>query len=68
MLLKNKILRFILVFIFLFETKSFATEKIIETNYFASLRSGETNIRSGPGQNYPIKFTFKIEILIVPAH
>ena len=40
-----------------------ATEKIIETNYFASLRSGETNIRSGPGQNYPIKFTFKIKAI-----
>ena len=63
MVLKNKILRFILVFIFLFETESFATEKIIETNYFASLRSGETNIRSGPGQNYPIKFTFKIKAI-----
>ena len=30
-----------------------------EKNYFASLRSAETNVRAGPGQHYPIKFTFK---------
>jgi len=30
-----------------------------EHNYFASLRSDEVNIRSGPGANYQIKFTYK---------
>lgn len=38
----------------------FAAKQIQEVNYFASLRSDETNVRSGPGQNYPIKFTFKL--------
>lgn len=42
-------------------TPSFAASKQIrEVDYFASLRASETNIRSGPGQNYPIKFTFKM--------
>lgn len=30
-----------------------------EKNYYAALRSAETNVRAGPGQQYPIKFTFK---------
>ncbi len=30
-------------------------------NYFASLRASETNVRSGPGRIYPIKFTYKIK-------
>lgn len=37
-----------------------ATIAIKETNYFSSLRSNETNVRSGPGHNYPVKFTFKL--------
>ena len=41
---------------------SFPQQKeILEVNYFASLRASETNIRSGPGQNYPIKYTFKLK-------
>ena len=43
---------------------SFASRTITEVNYFASLRN-ETNVRSGPGQNYPIKFTFKLRGLPV---
>lgn len=39
---------------------SFAAKQISEVNYFASLRAAETNIRSGPGQNYPIKFSFHL--------
>lgn len=50
---------FLLIF-FLFSTNSFAAKQIQEVNYFASLRSAETNVRAGPGQNYPIKFTFKL--------
>ncbi len=40
-----------------------AAKKIEEVNYFASLRAGETNVRSGPGQNYPIKFIFKLRAI-----
>ncbi len=40
--------------------QAFAAEKLVEEkNYFASLRGAETNVRAGPGQHYPIKFTFK---------
>ena len=45
---------------FLFQTAFAAPKQIQEVNYFASLRANETNVRSGPGQNYPIKFTFKM--------
>jgi SH3-like domain-containing protein len=44
----------------LFSFKTFAAQQIQEVNYFASLRSNETNVRAGPSQNYPIKFTFKL--------
>ena len=36
-----------------------AVKEVQDTNYFASLRSNETNVRAGPGQHYPVKFTFK---------
>lgn len=45
---------------FLFSSPSFAAKQIQEVNYFASLRAAETNVRSGPGQNYPIKFIYKL--------
>jgi SH3-like domain-containing protein len=48
----------ILVFI-LFSFNCFAGD-VITTDYFASLRASETNVRAGPGQDYPKKFTFKI--------
>ena len=51
--------------ILLFSQNVFATQQIQEVHYFASLRSNETNIRSGPGSNYPIKFTFKLRNLPV---
>jgi SH3-like domain-containing protein len=57
---------FITFFAFLlFSNSAFATQQIQEVNYFASLRSNETNIRSGPGSNYPVKFTFKLRNLPV---
>jgi SH3-like domain-containing protein len=57
---------FITFFAFLlFFKNAFATQQIQEVNYFASLRSNETNIRSGPGSNYPVKFTFKLRDLPV---
>jgi SH3-like domain-containing protein len=49
----------------IFSQDVFATQQIQEVDYFASLRSNETNIRSGPGSNYPIKFTFKLRNLPV---
>jgi hypothetical protein len=50
----------IILIIFLLNSNSFATKQIEEVNYFASLRSSETNVRSGPGSNYPIKFSYKL--------
>lgn len=37
-----------------------ASRTIKEVDYYSSLRASETNVRAGPGQNYPIKFTFKM--------
>jgi SH3-like domain-containing protein len=53
------VILFFLLFLF-FQTTSYAFDKPIEKNYFASLRSNETNVRAGPGSQYPIKFTFKL--------
>ena len=52
----------ILILLTLFTTLSsaFATKQIQEVNYFSSFRASETNVRSGPGQNYPIKYTYKV--------
>lgn len=47
--------------IFLFSATAFATQKISEVNYYSSFRSAETNVRAGPGQNYPVKFTYKLK-------
>jgi SH3-like domain-containing protein len=60
---KNLTLFFVLFFLFLSE--AFAQRSISQVNYYASLRSNETNVRSGPGQNYPIKFTFKLRSIPV---
>lgn len=65
MSLKNSYKLSIWLIVLLFAVDSFAIEKITEQNYFASLRSSETNVRSGPGQNYPVKFTFKIKAIPV---
>lgn len=45
---------------FTFVDTVFAARQIAEVDYFVSLRSNDTNIRSGPGQNYPVKFSFKL--------
>jgi SH3-like domain-containing protein len=39
---------------------AFAIPKMEEKNFFASLRSSETNVRAGPGGNYPVKYKFTI--------
>ena len=60
----KKIIIFILVFLLL-QKNTNAFDKPVETNYFASLRASETNVRAGPGSQYPIKFTFKLRSLPV---
>ncbi|NBV06213.1 MAG: hypothetical protein EBS06_03130 [Proteobacteria bacterium] len=42
-------------------TPTYATQKIQEVNYYASFRAAETNVRAGPGQNYPVKFSYKLK-------
>ena len=42
-----------------------ALREVEEKNYFSSLRSAETNVRAGPGQHYPVKFTFKAKAVPV---
>ena len=61
-----KLFSSILLAVFFLNQNAFAAPKQIqEVNYFSSLRAAETNVRSGPGQNYPIKFTFKLRGLPV---
>lgn len=57
--IKKSLLLAILSFITF--SSALATKQIQEVNYFSSLRANETNVRSGPGQNYPIKFTYKVK-------
>ena len=64
MIKKSSFLTFFIT-LYIFSQDILATQQIQEVNYFASLRSNETNIRSGPGANYPIKFTFKFRNLPV---
>ncbi|MBM5782914.1 MAG: hypothetical protein FJ368_05800 [Pelagibacterales bacterium] len=59
-----RLVTFLIAFFSLLNS-SFAQQKIVPTNYFASFRANETNVRSGPGPNYPIKFTFKIKAIPV---
>jgi SH3-like domain-containing protein len=55
-----------LLFLILISSNSFSSpKKIQEVNYFSSLRATETNVRSGPGPNYPVKFTFKLRSIPV---
>jgi SH3-like domain-containing protein len=63
--LLRDLLGIFLTFFFLTTTPAHASRAITEVNYFASLRAAETNVRAGPGQNYPIKFTFKLRGLPV---
>ena len=64
MIRKSSFLTFFIT-LYIFSQDILATQQIQEVNYFASLRSNETNIRSGPGSNYPVKFTFKLRNLPV---
>jgi SH3-like domain-containing protein len=61
----------ILLFVFFANVALSAPAKIQEVHYFASLRANETNVRSGPGHDYPIKFTFQdrdIPVLVVSEY
>ncbi len=53
-----KIIQIILV-LMVYCSNSFAARQVEEKNFFASLRASETNVRAGPGPQYPVKFTFK---------
>lgn len=57
----KKVLVIIVAFFSITSHPSFAESTIKEVNYFMALRSSETNVRAGPGQNYPVKFTFKLK-------
>ncbi len=64
--LKSSFLKIIFSVALLLPLASYAAPKQIqEVNYLASLRAAETNVRSGPGQNYPVKFTFKMRAIPV---
>ncbi len=68
MLVKLKFIKRLLICIvfLLWQNNAVAERKIIEQDYFSSLRSSETNVRAGPGTHYPIKFTFKARG--IPVH
>ena len=51
-------LKILFIITVLFPTIALSAPTIDEVNYFASFRSNETNVRSGPGVSYPVKFTF----------
>ena len=59
-MIKNKFLLLFLAIFLLTNSQLMAFDKPVEQNYFASLRANETNVRAGPGSQYPIKFTFKL--------
>lgn len=60
--------RKLLIFIFIFSllSKPALALRLIEENYFASIKAGESNIRSGPGVAYPVKFSYNVRH--VPVH
>ena len=59
--LKDFLLTFFVFFLsVLLSFKCLAEKQIVsEVNYFGSIRASEANVRSGPGGNYPIKFSFR---------
>ncbi len=50
-----------MIFTSFFTPSKSYSKKSNSFSYFASLRASETNVRSGPGRIYPIKFTYKIK-------
>lgn len=56
----------VFAFIFLFLAKPALALRLIEENYIASIKASQSNIRSGPGVTYPIKFSYNVRY--VPVH
>lgn len=54
-----KVKIFIIFFVVLFANNLFAEDN----NLFVSLRSNEVNLRVGPGNEYPIKYVYKIKAM-----
>lgn len=54
-----KVKIFIIFFVALFANNLFAEDN----NLFVSLRSNEVNLRVGPGNEYPIKYVYKIKAM-----
>ena len=54
-----KVKVFIIFFMVLFANNLFAEDN----NLFVSLRSNEVNLRVGPGNEYPIKYVYKIKAM-----
>lgn len=48
-----------IIFLTLIQNKAWS--KLEKVEYFASLRATQTNVRSGPGSQYPVKFSFKMK-------
>ncbi len=58
---------FVIITLIVASNTAYAQQHLVKSvSYYASLRGNETNVRAGPGQNYPIKFTYKIRG--VPIH
>lgn len=54
-----KLTFFITFCIILFKNVAFAADN----NFFVSLRSNEVNLRIGPGNEYPIKYVYRIKAM-----
>ncbi|MAR78750.1 MAG: hypothetical protein CMM18_00810 [Rhodospirillaceae bacterium] len=65
-----KYLKIVLLFIIFFSPNTLA-EKIIIPSYFGSIKWNKVNVRTGPGQQYPIKWEFhkkNLPVEIISEH
>lgn len=53
-----KTLIFSIIFLFCFNSNAIETS---ENNFYVSLRSNEVNLRTGPGNEYPIKYVYQLK-------
>ena len=51
----------IIKYIFYFNLSIASLLYATENSFFVSLRSNEVNLRNGPGNEYPIKYIYKIK-------
>jgi len=63
--MQKYIFSFLLALTIIFTTNPANAAKFKQRNFFASLRAKETNLRTGPGMTYPIKYVYKIRSLPV---